>query len=113
MRVTLGKFARSGIESQLGTDLAETVKAAVCHYTSKLESSGRPPVAPPSFFDISPNSGPRRKGEEIELSLDSRSEAVLRREAFRRRMDVDALAAHSVMVYLAEIDFISSPSRTA
>ncbi len=54
---------------------------------------------------------PGARAEEIELSLDSKTEAVLRREAFRREIDVDALAAHSVMVYLAELDLLSAPSR--
>ena len=49
MKVTLGTFARSGIEAQLGTDLAETVETAVHHYTGKIKS-GRPPHAAPAIF---------------------------------------------------------------
>jgi hypothetical protein len=111
MKVWLGNFVRSGIESQLGTDLTETVKTDVSHYTAKLES-GRPPVAPPPFLPLGAGSEAPGEGEEVELKLDRRSEAVLRREAFRRQMDVGSLATHSVMVYLAELDFISAPTRT-
>ena len=46
--------------------------------------------------------------EEIESTLDSQTEAVLRREAMRYGTDVDAIAAHSVMIYLAELDFLSA-----
>jgi hypothetical protein len=111
MKVWLGNFVKSGIESQLGTDLRETVKIAISHYTAKLES-GRPPIAPPPFLLLDASGQARGEGEEVELTLDRKSEAVLRREAFRRHMDVGNLATHSVMVYLAELDFISAPTRT-
>jgi hypothetical protein len=117
MRVKLGTFARLGIESQIGTDLANAVEAAILHYTDKL-ASGRPPLPPPQFFgtgaspDLGTGSSIGAELEEIELALDSQTEATLRREAMRHGTDVNAVAAHSVMVYLAEVDFLSSaPSR--
>jgi hypothetical protein len=120
MRVTLGTFARSSIEAQLGTDLAETVEAAVHHYAGKVKS-GRPPVQPPQFlstgtsadFGTSTSTSARREFKEVAFTLDSETEAVLRREAIRYGIDVDAIAAHSVMVYLAELDFLSAASHTA
>jgi hypothetical protein len=112
MRVTIGEFASSGIESQLGTDLTEAVETAVHHYTSRLRS-GRRPVAPPRFLSngVSPDFGTGTSpGRELELSLDSDTEAILRRLAMRRGTDVDAITAHSVMIYLAELDFLSTSS---
>ena len=117
MRVTLGTFARAGIEAQ-GTDLAETVKTAISHYAGKLES-GRPPMPPPQFlgtststqFGTSTSTQTRPEVVEIELTLDSQTEATLRREAMRHGVDVDAITAHSVMVYLAELDFLSASVR--
>lgn len=110
MRVTLGPFARSGIETQLGTDLAETVETALRHYTGKLRS-GRPPIPLPRFLGNRPSSIAAEDFEEIEVTLDSNSSAVLRREAMRQGIDVDTLATHSVMIYLAERDFLSTHSR--
>ncbi len=107
MKVTLGTFARSGIEAELGADLAVTVHAALCHYTGKLQA-GRPPIAAPRFD----GSGLQRSGEEVlELSVDPEVEALLEREAARQGIDLDALAAHSVLVYLAELDFLRAPTR--
>lgn len=105
MKITLGTFARNGIESELGTDLAMTVQTALCHYSGKLRS-GRPPIAPPAFL---PPAG--RNGEALELDVDPAVEANLQREASRLGTDLDALAAHSVLVYLAELDFLRAPSR--
>jgi hypothetical protein len=107
MKITLGTFARIGIESELGPDVAATARAALFHYTSKLES-GRPPVAPPRFFAPSELQG----GEEaLELNLDPEVEAMLEREAARQGTDLDALTAHSVLLYLAEFDFLGTSSQ--
>lgn len=118
MKVRLGTFARKGIEAQLGADLVETVETAVNHYTLKIES-GRPPMAPPQFlgtstssqFGTSTSARADQELEEIEITLDSHTEALLRREAMRHGIDVDAVTAHSVMIYLAELDFLSGASR--
>jgi len=118
MRVTLGSFAQSGIEFQLGTDLTEAVETAIHHYTGKLRSGRRPvPPPPPQFFSsgVSTDFGTGTStpaGVDLELTLDSETEAMLRREAMRYGTDVEAIAAHSVMVYLAELDFLSNRSRS-
>jgi hypothetical protein len=115
MKVTLGPFAQSGIEYQLGADLTEAVETAIDHYTGKLRS-GRRPIPPPQVFGsgVSPDFGTGTStpaGAELDLALDSETEAMLRREAMRYGTDVEAIAAHSVMVYLAELDFLSNRSR--
>jgi hypothetical protein len=38
---------------------------------------------------------------------------LVRREAMKHDMSVDAIATHAVLVYLAELDFLSAPSRPA
>jgi hypothetical protein len=116
MKVTLGPFARSGIESQAGANLVETVETAVRHYTDKV-TSRRSPLPYPQFLgsdtsqDFGTPTSVAGELEEIELRLDSETEAVLRREAMRYDTDVNAIAVHSVMIYLAELDFLSTRSR--
>ena len=80
MRVTLGTFARSGIESQLGTDLTETVETAISHYTGKLTSGGRPCRILNFWYRYLTrfwytHLRRRTSSREIELTLDSQTEA--------------------------------------
>lgn len=103
MKVSLSTLARRGIESELGPDIAATARAALAHYTRRLES-GRPPVAPPRFLVY-----PARGDEDaLELKLDPEIEAMLEREAAKHGTDLDALVTHSVLVYLAEFDFLDN-----
>lgn len=104
MKVTLCTYTRDGAESELGPDLAATVQAALSHYSDKLRS-GRPPLAPPRFI-VS-----RREDSEsevLDLVVAPEVEAALEHEASRQDVDLEALAAHSVLVYLAELDFLSA-----
>jgi hypothetical protein len=107
MRIALGAFARSGIESQLGTDIGGAVQAALCHYAGKLKS-GRPPLSPPGFL---PEGAAQDGKDAFDLAVDPETEALLEREAAKLGTDVSRLAAHSVLVYLAELDFLAAPSR--
>jgi len=107
MRIALGTFARSGIETQLGGDLDAAVQAALCHYAGKLRS-GRPPIAPPNFARPA---SPADSAVSLDLAVDSETEALLEREAARQKTSVSQLAAHTVLVYLAELDFLSAPTR--
>jgi hypothetical protein len=104
MKIPLGTFARTGIEAELGSNLAATVQAALCHYSGKVRG-GRPPIAPPPFLPGS------NGGETLDLTVDPEVEEALQGEAARLGTNVEALAAHSVMVYLAELDFLRAPSR--
>jgi len=102
----------------MGTDLAGAVETAIHHYTGKVQSQRRP-VSPPQFlstntstdFGTGTSPSPAEELQELELTLDCETEAILRREAMRYGTDVNVIAAHSVMVYLAELDFLSSGSR--
>ncbi len=106
MKIALGTFARSGIESQLGSDVRGAVQAALCHYAGKLKS-GRPPIAPPRFLPEQP----LRANDALDLAVDSETEELLEHEAAKLGTDLNRLASHSVMVYLAELDFLAAPSR--
>jgi hypothetical protein len=112
MKVRIGTFARTGIESQTDADLAQAVETAVYYYAGKLES-GRPPVPLPRELDIRPNCASEDDGgDQIELNLDPDIETLMRREAYRQGSDIDSLTAHSVMVYLAELDLLSAAIRS-
>lgn len=118
MKVTLGKFACSGLESQVGTDLTAAIETAIRHYAGKL-TYGRPPQPYPQLLgtqqsqDFGTHTALEDELEEFEVALDFQTEALLRREAMKYDTDVDAVATHAVMIYLAELDFLSAPSRPA
>lgn len=102
MRVALGKFARSGIESRFGADVAAGVQAALLHYTRRL-MSGWPPVVIPRFCsDGAPAS--REDACAFELPVDPEIQAALEQEARRHRVPVGQVLAHAVFVYLADVD---------
>jgi hypothetical protein len=103
MKVTLRTFTRTGVEAELGPDLAAAVRAALRDYTRKLRS-GPAPVAPPRFRASAGQGG---QAELLELAVDPSVEAALEREAARQGIDLDALATHSVLVYLAELDLLT------
>jgi hypothetical protein len=106
MRIVLGTFACTSITTQMGVDLPTGVRTALLHYAGKLRS-GRKPIAMPAFpFD----SGTSEEAEvAVDLTLDARTEALLEEEAARQGTSVGRLASHSVLVYLAELDFLGAP----
>jgi hypothetical protein len=107
MRVSLGKFACTGIETHLGDDIPAGVRTALFHYARKLKA-GRGPLAAPSFLgDLTPS----EPQATFELALDPETEAMLDREAERQGTTLSQLAAHTVMVYLAELDFLGIAPR--
>jgi hypothetical protein len=107
MRVALGKFACSGIESHLGEDIPAGVRKALFHYTRKLKA-GRQPIAPPRFLDD--QEAPEDQ-VSFDLAVDPETEAMLEQEARRQRTTMSRLAAHTVLVYLAEIEFLGVSPR--
>lgn len=106
MKVPLGTFACNGIEACLDSDIAAGVRAAISDFTQRLES-GRAPISLPKG-PLEPVSAEPTKA--VELSLDERTWQLLSREARRQGTTVAQLAAHSVLVYLAELDRLSPPS---
>jgi hypothetical protein len=104
IRVQLGEFACSGLEEHFCSDLAGGVRRALIHYAYKVRV-GRRPVAPPRFLGDQP---PPKV--EFELKLDPETEAALEQEALRQRVSLARLAAHAVLAYLAELEFLGATS---
>ncbi len=99
MKVTIGKFARRGIEDQLGPDLHAGFLAALAHYMRRLKSEWAP-IRPPAFFCPEPGDAE----DSLELTLEAETEAALEREAARHQVPVDQILTHAVLVYLADMD---------
>ncbi len=111
MRVALGQFACSGIETHLGEDIPAGVRKALFHYAGKLKT-GRRPVAFPRFLA---DRAPQEAQVVFELTVDADTEAMLECEAQRQRTTTSQLVAHAVLVYLAELEFLgaSTPGRAS
>jgi hypothetical protein len=104
MKIALGKFACSGLEAHLGDDIPAGVRTALFHYTSKLRT-GRQPVSFPRFLA---DGGPQEVEVAFDLIVDAETEAMLEREALRQRTTTGQLVAHSVLVYLAELEMVGA-----
>jgi len=100
MKISLGTFACSGIEAHLGSDLAVGVREALADYTHRLDSE-TPPIEMPRFAH---EAAPPRPAKVLDLPVSRETLEALEREASRQGTSVSQLAAHSVLVYLAEID---------
>lgn len=109
MKIALGTFLRFGIESELGADLASSVRVALCHYSDKVRS-GKEVEPPPRFLSgrVEPDNGYR-----LDLALDPEVEVALEREAARQGIDVPTLVNHSLHVYLADLDLLAAPAARA
>lgn len=106
MKVPLGTFACNGIEAYLDADIAAGVRAALSDFTQRLES-GRAPIGLPKG-PLEPV--PAEPKMAVDLPLDERTWQLLQREARRQGATVSQLAAHSVLVYLAELDRLTPPN---
>ena len=105
VKVPLGTFACNGIETNLDADIVACVRAALSDFTQRLESGHRPvdiPRAPAEPVSVEP-------AMAVDLPLDERTWQLLRGEARRQGTTICRLAAHAVMVYLAELDRLTSP----
>lgn len=109
MQVAVGPFTRQGIEERLGPDLPAAVEIALLYYVGKLRS-GRGAPGFPSFLQGAEFEPP---AAEIELNVGPEVEEVLSAEAERQHTTVDRLAAHSIFLYLAELDRLEDEGRAA
>jgi hypothetical protein len=109
MQVAVGPFTRQGIEDRLGPDLPAGVEIALLYYVGKLRS-GRGAPDLPSFLQ---NAGIEAPVTEVELNVGPEVEELLAAEVERRHTTVDRLAAHSVFLYLAELDRLEAEDRAA
>jgi hypothetical protein len=105
VNVELGKLACRGLEGHFGPDLSVGARKALLHYAYKLKA-GRRPIAAPRFL-----SSETAAQAKFELTLDRETEALLAQEARRQRTTTTRLAAHAVLVYLAELDFLGVVPR--
>ena len=105
VNVELGKLSCNGLEGHFGGDVSGGTRKALLHYAYKLKA-GRRPVAVPRFLPSEPS--PCAK---FELTLDRDTEALLAQEARRQQTTMSRLAAHAVLVYLAELDFLGVVPR--
>lgn len=103
--VELGKLACNGLEGHFGADVTAGTRKALLHYAYKLKA-GRRPIAAPRFLRAQPSPYAR-----FDLNLDRETEALLAGEAERQRTTASRLAAHAVLVYLAELDFLGVVPR--
>jgi hypothetical protein len=103
--VELGKLSCSGLEGHFGADLSAGTRKALLHYAYKLKA-GRRLIAVPRFLGAA--AAPAVK---FDLTLDRETEALLAQEARRQRTTMSRLAAHAVLVYLAELDFLGVVPR--
>jgi hypothetical protein len=84
----------------LGPDLSTGVASAVSHYIHRLES-GTGPIGIPQFCAAHVA---RDSDVDVDLDLDEETRVPLQLEAERQGATVDRLAAHAVLVYLADLD---------
>lgn len=109
IKVSIGPFAEAMIDRHLGRDPSEVAEAALVRYAVRLVH-GRPPEGIPRFRPAW--RGVRRGGTVVEPCVDGRTAALLAGEARRRRVTLDRIAAHAVLVYLAEIDALVEAATT-
>jgi hypothetical protein len=102
MRVALGTFARSALETQVGSDVPAAVNAALAYHVEKVVGShGRVPF--PRFLADAPDDR-----FELEIEVDPLIEEAVREDARRQGVSPEDLAEHAVLVYLAEIDRVGT-----
>lgn len=95
-----------GVEAHLGSDLALGVREALANYTRQLDSES-PPPAIPRFAGGALRAQPEKT---LDFPVDEEIREALEREAARQGATASELAAHSVLVYLAEIDRLTPAS---
>jgi hypothetical protein len=108
MMVALGPFMRQGIEDRLGPDIPAGVEIALLFYLGKMRS-GRGAPSFPHFLQSAAFESPVA---EVELDVGPEVEALIQGEAERQHISVDRLAAHSVFIYLAELDRVEQEAAT-
>lgn len=101
MKVALGRFARSSIETRIGGDASTGVQLALHHYARRLHSARRP-IDPPHFARGAP---PCDTATTIDVTLDPELQTALEREARRHDLPVEQILRHAVFVCLADLDF--------
>ncbi len=105
MRLELNELACSGLETHDG-GIPAGVRAALFHYAGKLKT-GRRPMPFPSFL-IGREARPPRL--VLDLEVEPEVEELLEREARASEVTVNQLVGHSILIYLAEAEFVATAS---
>lgn len=99
MKLVLGTFARDGIEALWGSDLSAGVRRALRHYAARENSAVVGCIDRGWLRTLGDG------GVDLDLSLDSETQEALERRAREHGgVTVEELAAHAVLVYLADRD---------
>jgi hypothetical protein len=106
VKISLGTFACTEVEAYSGSDLSAGVRAALSDYMRRL-ASGTPPIAIPRLMR---EAAPVQPAKILDLPIDEETWEALEHEAARQDASVSELAAHSVLLYLAEIDRLTPPA---
>jgi hypothetical protein len=108
LKVFLGTFVHSGIEANIGPDVPAGIQTALSEYVRRVESGVRP-IGLPRFPREAPGAS---SAVCFDLPVDEHTLAVLEREAARQRASVSEIAAHSVLLYLADLDRLTPPGSS-
>jgi hypothetical protein len=100
VKIALGTFACRGVETHLGSDVATGAQAALAEYVRKIRDGVAPAVVPRFALEAAEPA----PATAFELTLDEQTWTTLELEAARQGTSLSRLAAHSVLVYLAELD---------
>jgi len=96
MKVPLGPLAKSGLEARGGDDLPVAIGAACAYYLGRLDSDCLPAPLPDFLLKAPPR-------PEIEVPVEGPIEEALVAQADRQGVGPAELAAHAVLVYLADV----------
>ncbi len=102
--VRLGAFARAGVESCFGDDLAVGVRAALEHHSTRW---GRQPQQGGFLFQLGEADG----ATVLDLALPTAHERALEAQARRAGTTVSSLAVHAVLSYLAQLEWLGAMPR--
>jgi hypothetical protein len=105
VRVDLGKFALSGIETRLGNDIVAGVQLALSHHVLKLRNGGGQ-LAKPRFLDESWAAA--TPCASYDVVLDPGTQALIEREASSRGTTTSRVAVEAVLAFLASLDMAGS-----
>jgi hypothetical protein len=102
MRIALGTFAQSALETQVGPDVPVAVNTALRYHVERL-GEGRRTISIPKVGPMTADDRP-----QVEVEVDERVEVALCRDAERQGVSPADLAGHAVLVYLAELDRVGA-----
>ena len=92
----------------MGRDVPAGIQTALDEYVRRIDS-GVPPIGLPGLAREAPGA---TSAVSFDLPVDEHTLAVLTREAAREGASVSEIAAHSVLLYLADLDRLTPPGSS-